>query len=365
MLSSRRLKLWSVVHTWSSLVCTAFLLLICLTGLPLVFFDEIRDWLEPRVYAELPAGTPNADLAVLAVAAHELFPQHVITTLSLDDDEPQAYVWMAPSYEAAEQEPKSKHFIRFDARTSQVLEQSTSLRERSPGFLGWMLLLHQELLAGLPGELFLGVMALLFVAAIVSGAVLYGSFMKKLNFGTVRTTRTRRLRWLDLHNLLGIVTLAWGLVVGGTGVLNELSTPLFSLWQQTDVRMALAPWKGTAAPQATELVSPQTALETAQRSVPEVSFLGVVFPGNLDGSPYHYLIWGKGNSPLTSKLFTPVLVDARTGQLTAIVPMPWYLRALELSRPLHFGDYGGMPLKILWAVLDLITIVVLATILFR
>ena len=29
--------------------------------------------------------------------------------------------------------------------------------------------------------------------------------------------------------------------------------------------------------------------------------------------------------------------------------MPWYVKALKLSQPLHFGDYGGMPLKIIWA----------------
>jgi uncharacterized iron-regulated membrane protein len=39
--------------------------------------------------------------------------------------------------------------------------------------------------------------------------------------------------------------------------------------------------------------------------------------------------------------------------------MPWYLRALEISRPLHFGDYGGMPLKIIWALFDVVAIVVL------
>ena len=35
------------------------------------------------------------------------------------------------------------------------------------------------------------------------------------------------------------------------------------------------------------------------------------------------------------------------------------MQALLLSQPLHFGDYGGLPMKILWAVLDLFTIVVL------
>ncbi len=41
--------------------------------------------------------------------------------------------------------------------------------------------------------------------------------------------------------------------------------------------------------------------------------------------------------------------------------MPWYLRTLEVARPLHFGDYGGLPLKIIWALLDLVTIAVLGS----
>ncbi|MHC2630366.1 putative iron-regulated membrane protein [Bradyrhizobium liaoningense] len=32
-----------------------------------------------------------------------------------------------------------------------------------------------------------------------------------------------------------------------------------------------------------------------------------------------------------------------------------------MSRPLHFGDYGGLPLKIIWALLDFAAIVVLAS----
>ncbi|MNL78870.1 hypothetical protein D3C87_2053570 [compost metagenome] len=41
--------------------------------------------------------------------------------------------------------------------------------------------------------------------------------------------------------------------------------------------------------------------------------------------------------------------------------MPWYVKTLFLSQPLHFGDYGGLPLKILWAVLDIFAIVVLGS----
>ena len=62
---------------------------------------------------------------------------------------------------------------------------------------------------------------------------------------------------------------------------------------------------------------------------------------------------------MTERLLTPALVDAETGAFTAARPMPWYVQALLLSQPLHFGDYGGLPMKLLWAVLDLVTIVVL------
>ncbi|HAD63764.1 MAG TPA: peptidase, partial [Alcanivorax sp.] len=35
------IRAWSAVHKWTSLICTAFMLMLCLTGLPLIFHDEI------------------------------------------------------------------------------------------------------------------------------------------------------------------------------------------------------------------------------------------------------------------------------------------------------------------------------------
>src|SRR3546814_9015329 len=71
-------------------------------------------------------------------------------------------------------------------------------------------------------------MVVLFTIAIISGVVLYRPFMTKLPFGMVRRDRSRRLKWLDLHNLLGIVTAGWLLVVGLTGVIDTLDEPLRS-----------------------------------------------------------------------------------------------------------------------------------------
>ncbi|MBF3201505.1 PepSY domain-containing protein, partial [Pseudomonas aeruginosa] len=69
----------------------------------------------------------------------------------------------------------------------------------------------------------------------------------------------------------------------------------------------------------------------------------------------------RGNTPLTERLLKPALIDAQSGELTDMREMPLYVKTLLLSQPLHFGDYGGMPLKIVWALLDLVSIVILAS----
>ena len=91
----------------------------------------------------------------------------------------------------------------------------------------------------------------------------------------------------------------------------------------------------------------------------EVSF--VAFPGTQFSSQHHYAVFMRGNTPLTARLLKPALVDAQTGELTDMREMPMYVKTLLISQPLHFGDYGGLPLKIIWALLDIIAIVVLGS----
>ncbi|WP_043113288.1 PepSY domain-containing protein, partial [Pseudacidovorax intermedius] len=62
-MDSKTIKTWAWVHKWSSLVCTAFMLLLCLTGLPLIFHHEIGHLLGTEVEApKMPADTPRVSL---------------------------------------------------------------------------------------------------------------------------------------------------------------------------------------------------------------------------------------------------------------------------------------------------------------
>jgi uncharacterized iron-regulated membrane protein len=197
--------------------------------------------------------------------------------------------------------------------------------------------------------------------AVISGVVLYAPFMRKLAFGEVRRERSTRVKWLDLHNVLGVVTLTWVFVVGATGMINTWADLLIKYWQYDHVGALLAPYKGQALVAEAERAPLQRVLDAALASQAGMKVSFIAFPGTAFSSPHHITVFLRGRSPLTSKLLQPVLVDARTAQVTAAPALPWYLDALLLSQPLHFGDYGGLPLKLIWALLDVITIVVLGS----
>jgi uncharacterized iron-regulated membrane protein len=342
------------VHKWSSLVCTVFLLMLCITGLPLIFHEEIDDFLHESVpAAEVPAGTPAADIDRVVANGMAHAPGEFLQFLIWDRDDPNV-IFLSVA-KAPDAPSENNRLLRVDAHTAQFLD--------APDYFGRftyiLLKLHTDMFAGLPGKLFLGFMGLLFVVAIASGVVVYGPAMRKLDFGTVRNNRSRLLRWLDLHNLIGAVTIVWAVVVGFTGVINTWADLVLKIWQYGQLTEMVGPFKG--APIPAQMVSVQKAVETARTSLPDSIPYFIAYPGTAFTSTTHYAVFMRGDSPLTSRLFQPVLIDARDGKFTDTRSMPWYVQTLLLSQPLHFGDYGGMPLKIIWALLDALTIVVLGS----
>ncbi|MEB0136009.1 PepSY domain-containing protein [Actimicrobium sp. CCC2.4] len=346
------LRRWAWIHKWSSLVCTVFMLLLCLTGLPLIFHHEIDGLLGNVVEApSMPAATPLADVDQVLAAAKALYPGKIVQYMSREIDE--ARIWNVTLGDFIND--PNFNSIAVDARTAKVLAEP----KFEGSFVYVMFRLHVDLFAGLPGMLFLGFMGLLLIVAIISGVVLYAPFMRKLAFGTVRRERTPRTRWLDTHNLLGAATLVWALVVGATGMINTWADLVLKYWQSDQMAQMVAPYKDLPVP--TQLASMQQSMQAAQALHPDMDFGFIAWPGTPFSSPHHYGIFMRGRDALTARLYQPVLVDAQTAQVTDSRSLPWYLTGLLISQPLHFGDYGGMGMKILWALLDVATIVVLGS----
>lgn len=358
-MTSSAIRAWYLVHKWTSLVCTAFLLMLCVTGLPLIFHDEIDALLEGHPEemhgapssGEGPGLLPLDTMVAKALAAR---PGEVPLFMAFDNATPMLTITTGPAPDAPAEAMTLQLFNRATGEpVGQVAE--------GEGVMGVILKVHTDMFLGLPGMLFLGVMGLLFVVAIVSGVVLYAPFMRRLAFGTLRVSRSPRLRHLDYHNLLGIVALAWITVVGATGVINAFATPLIQLWQRFELAEMTRAYADKEALPPSRYGSLDAAMAAARAARPGTNPQFIAFPGGAYSSKHHYAVFLQGATPLTERMLTPALIDAETGKLTDVRPLPWYLTALLFSQPLHFGDYGGLPLKLFWAALTLATIWILWT----
>lgn len=356
MLQPTAVKIWSQIHTWTSLICTLFLLMLCLTGLPLIFAHEIQHALsDHKEPVEESLRTQAASLERVVASAMEASGGKAVQSIFIEPGEEE--VINVAINESAEAPMEQAEFVQVDAFSAEVL----AANRVDEGIVYFLFKLHVDMFLGLGGKLFLGVMALLFVLSLISGVIVYEPFMRRRSFGQIEREKGPRRRWLDLHNALGMVVLAWALVVGATGMINTWADLVLSLWQQNELAEMIAEQSDSVRELPEELASLDKSVAVALEREPEMDLSFVAYPGTKFSSANHYTIFLRGSTPLTARLLKPTLIDAETGEFTSSRPMPWYVNMLLISQPLHFGDYGGMPMKILWALLDIISILVLAS----
>ena len=355
-MSRETIKFWYLVHKWSSLIPMAFLLMLCVTGLPLIFHDEIDAAMADEAgsaLAETPSAEGGLPLDAMLETALAQRPGEVPLFMAFSQDDSLLTVTTGPSPDA---DGSQMTLLFLDRATGESLGPAPVNQ-----LMDFLLTLHTDMFLGLPGMWTLGVCGILFLVALVSGIVLYAPFMRLLPFGTVRTDRKPRTRRLDEHNLLGVVAFAWMIVVGATGAINAFADPLTDSWRESEVAAMTAAYGAQQPLSPDEYGSLDAAMAAAQEALPGRSPQFIGFPGGDWSSGHHYAIFFQGDRPVTQNLLTPALVDARSSQLTDARTMPAINQALMMSKPLHFGDYGGLPLKIIWAVMTLITIWVLGT----
>lgn len=346
-----RLNLW--VHRWSSLVATLPFLVLCVTGSVLIFHEEIDAAL--GVVPTSSAG--EARIAACMDTVRREFPEERVLSVGLDP------VGHPGVFLAVVAPPEDTGFDR--ARLVFLeLESGRLLGDEDPAstFTGWMLELHAEWFLGGFGRLLGALIALLVLASLGSSLVLYGPFMRRLAHGVIRRGRGARLTQLDLHNFIGAVVLGWALVVTVSGFFLGFSSIALGLWQYTDLaeireEFADAPAVDPLAPPA----SVEQVLATVEAaSAPGWGVRTILFPGTDLTTPRHYGVLSGGSEGLDARLMRVSIVDAQTGELSRELALPAYLQAIFLFEPLHFGDYGGLPLKLLWTLCNLLTLFITA-----
>lgn len=349
------------VHRWSGITSALNLLVLALSGMLLIFHEEIDEALGVVPRTEAVATGTAATFASIVDDAVRRQPTLAVRYVSVDPDDPRAvFVTMQPP---ALHGLEANQLLTYDAGTGAYLAQLAP----DGGITGWVLRLHTELLMGDFGKGYILLVGVAFFISLVTGILIYGPFGKRLGFGIVRTPRAdratgfwgRRPTMADLHRLLGPVTLMWNLAVAATGIMLALGAWLLPYYQRTELAALTASYANK--PIVTHPIALDSTLAVARGAYPAARFTFAAFPGSDFAGPGNFLFLMSGTTPLESRMLKVALVDATTGALIAAPPMPWYLKWVLISEPLHFGDYGGLPLKIVWVLFALITVVLTAS----
>jgi uncharacterized iron-regulated membrane protein len=333
------------LHRWCGILVSANLLVLSLTGLILIFHEEIDRAL--GVVPPARSGEPKIGVAEAIALARAAMPEAAAVSVSQEskDFPGLVFVGMSPSRKIAD-----SRTVTVDLNAGAIAEAT----EVDDTFTSTVLKIHAQLYAGAFGQLLVGAVALAFLVSLISGALVYGPMMKRFAFGFFRQSHSRQTMLADLHKLIGAATFGWTLVVASTGLMLSFGSVLLQLYSTTELTSLAATSANSPVVEALETVD--RALESAEASAPGKTWSFIALPGSDLASPRHYTVLLNGGTGLEARLMTMSMVDALEPGKAEAHELPWYLKLLLISEPLHFGNYGGLLLKLVWALFTVATL---------
>jgi uncharacterized iron-regulated membrane protein len=321
---------------------------LSLTGALAVFIPEIDAFIQKRYYrvSSCPAAAPSFGRSLEQVTrAH---PDHGLLMIELPDQPDQAAAIHASVKDPLTQKA-ARHSFFVDTGRDVVLGS----RNHANSLANYLRQMHVRLYEGTWGRQLVGLGGIALVVVAVTGLLIYGDFMKRQPYPSIRKGRGLRILMADWHKILGISALLFNLVIGLTGAWLGLQPKIvqwFGLHAPSHFKPPVVMEAGAdknttiAWPAALQAVRQQFPDLEVKTVMPSADGSGTIaFRGNIRGQAYER----NANSLILSKKeLKPVYkYDVRTQS----VGHKFYY----IQEALHFGDFGGLALKILYALLGL------------
>ncbi|MFC2504366.1 MAG: PepSY-associated TM helix domain-containing protein [Cardiobacterium sp.] len=325
------LKHQLALHSWVGISSAILLTISFISGSLTVFNDDITRWASPPA----PQIQPAADMAELARLMQHMaeHPEHTSSfLLYLHTDE---------------NAPAPLHWETGDSETWAYLDADGTLHSHTrPATAAGHVLDELHRSAGIPtiaGEYSMGIVAILYLLALISGTLLA---LPKLGQQclALRLNHSRRRAWLDIHNLLGLTALPFHLIIAITTILFVFAAPLSTLLQP------LAPPPPVAENHTIDerpLLPPQALVAAAQHEIPDLQVRFLAFDSLADREQALAVVVGEQPSG-GRQLY--LALHPYSGALRY---RNHYARARDILHELHFGNYGGYPLRWLYFALGL------------
>ena len=350
------------VHQWVSLICALFLLLLVLTGLPLLFRGEIHAWNTlnlperggPMAMTEIWQALPEATEAVKAASpAKEILsvtPDPSDGTLSFLVKDPEAQPPRTQMRMGGER-------IIYDVRAGTAFNRADRVyrSEAVREFMHTMHILHVRMGMDHGGRDLLATMCVLAVISVVSGVYLYLPMMKKLSFGTLRR-KTSRLFWSDWHKLVSIFAGVWTVAM----CLSGIFIVLYSAGARDYHReaQAAAAEHFAVQMQAADAIPPAEALAQIQTAYPKKDIVSMRLPA-AEGL-YAFQIAEPTPRATDFALGEDVYLPAGGGEPFFVPAAPWLTMAAFFLN-IHIHNHEMLGTKLVWTFLILTTAAMIIT----
>jgi uncharacterized iron-regulated membrane protein len=348
--SIRQLYAW---HKWTGLVAGVFLFFLAFTGAVAVFKHEI-DWLvTPALRVKPQAG--KASLDEVMKNARDLYLGLELQGIQLSRDARTAHVINAVEKTTGKDAggEAARWQIFADPYTGQVTGARTGetlanvIRQTHVRFYYF----------GAWGRVVVGAFGLALLVSTVTGLLIYGRFMKAVFLRGLRFWEIRRDNWKfvtsDWHKLIGILTLVFNLVFAVTGAVLGLEN---LARYAPKLQRKIHPLPTIKPPQT---VNPDFSLDTAITNA-RAALAGFEPDGVVPAKAgrWHLTVHGKIKGRFERDNSSFVLIDTTNGrplETFAAAPLGALTVAYNTMEPLHFGNFAGLWLKIVYLLAGLIT----------
>lgn len=348
MLSARRTRQLFALHRWTGVWTGAVITFLSVTGAIVVFNPEIDEWLNPELLVTSPdAGARDVGIDTALRNARERSPDLSVDAITPPRSRTGVYaIWMTD-------DDGGYYQATVDPYTGEVLGR----RNYKASFQDVMRQLHVRFFAfGWQGRVVVGAFGLALLISAVTGFLIYGRFIRALpRWWSIRRDRRLQISLSDWHKLIGILTLAFNLLIAVTGaVLGLENLARFA----PAVSQAIHPGPSDEVladvPETLEGTVPVSSAVARVRSVIDGFQPGfIILPKAGVG---HYELFGDLPDRTEMDNASGAVVHALTGEVLyrhSAREARTITKAYNWMDPLHFGYFGGVATKVLWVLLGL------------
>ncbi len=333
-------KLFWRLHSIVGLAAGLGLVVIGLSGSVLVFHEEIAAVFSPEATRVEPTAAGRLPLTELVASVEAAFPAHAVTGWAFDRDDPRA----ADGAYVMPWGTREWRWITVDPYRGEVLSGPV---EADKTFKHWLLHLHYELLLGHVGMAISGLLGVALCFLGLSGLWLYRRFWR--TFFRLRWRASARMLLGDIHRFTGVCAVGFNLLLGFTGAWWNLTHVWHELTEDHHHPEDEVLFHERLFPLELDL---DALLARADTHVPGFVTHYVSLPWSPEEG--RFTLWGRSADAgwWRSVHGSQVTYTAGEGSFVSaydIREAPLGTQVVDAFEPLHYGYFGGLPIKLLWS----------------